>query len=158
MSIFTTHQVFKETISAFFERDIKKLIEEISLYKDEALLWKIEPGIANSAGNLCLHLIGNLNHFIGAVLGQTGYIRNRDSEFSTRGTARSALITDLENTQELICKIINELKDKEFERDYPVQKHGETVSTGHMLLHLLTHFNYHLGQINYHRRMIDDVV
>ena len=155
MSIFTTRKVFKETLSAFFERDIKKLIEEISLYKDETLLWKVHPGIANSAGNLCLHLTGNLNHFIGAVLGKTGYIRNRDSEFSAKGTARSALISELENVQGLSSKIIQELKEKDFESDYPVQKHGETVSTGHMLIHLLTHLNYHLGQINYHRRMID---
>ncbi len=70
--------MLNELLSEFFERDIIKLKEEIVLYKDETNLWKVENKISNSAGNLCLHLIGNLNHFIGATVGNTGYVRQRE--------------------------------------------------------------------------------
>ena len=70
-----------QTLSSFFRKDLSKLIGEIDLYKNETDLWKIKDGISNSGGNLTLHLIGNLNHFIGATLGNTGYVRERDKEF-----------------------------------------------------------------------------
>lgn len=154
MSLFTTSTILSDTIAEFFERDIRKLIEEIKQYRDEAQLWTVIPGISNSAGNLCLHLTGNLNHFVGAVMAKSGYIRDRDNEFTAKGIVRDKLISDLEETSTLIRETLTGLKEKDFEKDYPVQKHGKTVSTAHMLLHLLTHFNYHMGQVNYHRRVL----
>ena len=158
MSIFNTQYTLKESLSELFERDIRKLAEEISLYRDEPTIWRLEPGINNSAGNLCLHLIGNLNHFIGAVLAKTGYIRNRDTEFTAKNVSREELLSELDKTAAVCTSALNDLNIKDFEKEYPLEKHGKPVTTGHMLIHLLAHFNYHLGQVNYHRRMIQQEI
>ena len=148
--------MLKESLLEIFERDLNKLKDEISLYKDENSLWIIKNEISNSAGNLCLHLIGNLNHFIGAVLGKTGYVRHRENEFSDKNISRIELVIEIEKTIDVVQETLNKLSSEDFEKDFPLQKHGKIVKTNYMLLHLLTHFNYHLGQINYHRRLIDN--
>ena len=146
--------MLKEILEEFFERELLKLKEEIALYPDEASIWALRPGISNSAGNLCLHLIGNLNHFVGAVLGNTGYIRQRELEFSLKNVSRAELISDLENTIIMLNKAFENLTEADLDKTYPLEKHGKVVTTRYMLLHLLTHLNYHLGQVNYHRRLI----
>jgi uncharacterized damage-inducible protein DinB len=148
--------MLKETILEMLERDTRKVIDEVMLYKNEEDIWKVVPGINNSAGNLCLHLAGNLNHFIGAVLGKTGYIRNRDSEFTLKGVARTDMVAGVESVIKVIHDTFKNMTDADLSKDFPVDKHGQQVTTAYMLLHLLTHLNYHLGQINYHRRMIED--
>jgi len=146
--------MLKEALVEIFERDLNKLKDEINSYPDENKLWTIKEEISNSAGNLCLHLIGNLNHFIGTTLGKTNYVRNRESEFDSKNVSRQKLITDIENTVEVVKAALNNLKDEDFDGNFPVEKHGKTVKMDFMLLHLLTHLNYHLGQINYHRRLM----
>lgn len=146
--------MLKESLLKIFERDLYKLKDEISLYKDEKSLWIVKNEISNSAGNLCLHLVGNLNHFIGTALGKTGYVRNRENEFAAKNISREELVIEIEKTILVVTKTLNNLSSEDFDKDFPVQKHGEIVKTDFMLLHLLTHFNYHLGQINYHRRLI----
>ena len=145
----------KDTLMELFERDIQKLKTEINLYKDEDNLWVIKEGISNSAGNLCLHLVGNLNHFIGATLGNSGYVRHREDEFSLKNIPRQDLIMNIENCVLILNNTFSRLTEEELEKDFPLEKHGTIVSTTHMLLHLLGHLNYHLGQINYHRRLLD---
>lgn len=146
--------MLKDALLEIFERDLNKLKDEINLYHDENKLWIVKEEISNSAGNLCLHLIGNLNHFIGATLGKTNYIRDRESEFDSKNISRREIIAEIEKTIEVVKNKINNLKDEDFGGNFPVEKHGKTVKTDYMLLHLLTHLNYHLGQINYHRRLI----
>ncbi len=146
--------MMRESLIEFFERDLQRLEEEISLYEREEDIWKVRKEIMNSAGTLCLHLLGNLNHFIGAVLGGTAYIRNRDQEFASVQIPRAMFLNELEKTREVVRKTLGTLSSSDFEETYPLEKHGRIVSTGHMLLHLLSHLNYHLGQINYHRRLI----
>lgn len=143
------------TLAEFFERDINKVAEEIGLYKKEENLWVISGDISNSAGNLTLHLIGNLNHFIGATLGKTGYLRQRDLEFSQKNIPRQILVTELNKTVQVVSKTLSELPGSILTENFPLEKHGQIVTTGHMLLHLLAHLSYHLGQINYHRRLTD---
>jgi len=145
--------MLKESLLEIFERDLNKLKDEISQYKDENSLWIIKKEISNSAGNLCLHLIGNLNHFIGTALGNSGYVRDRDNEFSAKNISRAELISEIEKTIETITKTLKKLLTEDFEKDFPLEKHGIIVKTDFMLLHLITHFNYHLGQMNYHRRL-----
>lgn len=147
--------MIKEALIEIFERDLLKLKEEISLYKEEYKLWITEKNISNSAGNLTLHLIGNLNHFIGATLGETGYIRERDKEFSDKDISRIDLLESIDGTISIVKATLEDLAIADFEKDFPLEKHGKTVKTDFMLLHLLSHFEYHLGQINYHRRLID---
>ena len=145
----------KDTLMELFERDIQKLKTEINLYKDEDNLWVIKEGISNSAGNLCLHLVGNLNHFIGATLGNSGYVRHREDEFSLKNIPRQDLIMNIENCVLILNNTFSRLTEEELEKDFPLEKHGTIVTTTHMMLHLLGHLNYHLGQINYHRRLLD---
>jgi len=147
--------MLKEILSEIFERDLRKLIDEINLYKDEDKLWTIQDGISNSAGNLCLHLIGNLNHFIGATLGHTGYVRHRDDEFALKNIPRQDLLINIENTILIVKDTLSKLKEEDFAADFPQPLAGRAMKTDLMLVHLATHLAYHLGQINYHRRLID---
>ncbi len=141
-------------IVTFFENDINKLINEISLFKDDESLWKTKEGILNSAGNLTLHLLGNLNHFIGSTLGHTDFIRNRDDEFSLKNVARETLISDLKELQLTIKEILPKLSKEELQQDFPIKIREQVFTTQNMLIYLLSHFNYHLGQVNYLRRML----
>jgi len=147
--------MLKETLIELFDRDLDRLVNEINLYKDEDRLWLVPEGISNSAGNLCLHLLGNLNHFIGATLGNTGYVRHRDDEFSLKYIPRQDLVMNLENCRLIVKNTLEKLPEEEMTKDFPLEKHGKIVSNTHMLVHLFGHLSYHLGQINYHRRLLD---
>lgn len=140
---------------SFFERDLNRLITEIELYKNEENIWRLEKQIANSAGNLVLHLIGNLNSLIGAEIGHTNYVRHRELEFSQKNIPRAVLIEQLKNTLEMIKSALAPLTEEELKKDYPVLKFSEITSIEYLLVHLSTHLTYHLGQINYHRRLIE---
>ena len=137
-----------------FIKDLEKLKEEISLYRDEPGLWKVEKEIANSAGNLCLHLVGNLKHFIGATMGKTGYIRNRDQEFALKNVPQKELIKMVEETIEAVSTTLANVKDDQLKEEYPLLVFKEKTSTAYFLFHLVGHLGYHLGQINYHRRLV----
>ena len=111
--------MLSNVLAEIFERDLNKLKNEISSYKHEKNLWVIEESISNSGGNLCLHLIGNLNHFIGTVLGNSGYIRNRDSEFTGKNVPRAELISGIENVIEVVKQTILNLNIDDMEKIYP---------------------------------------
>ncbi len=145
----------KSALIEIFSRDILKLKDEINCYKDEKNLWITGGSISNSAGNLCLHLIGNLNHFVGAVLGKNGYTRERDKEFSEKNIPVAKLNEMILNVKDVVVTTLNSMPEKEFESDFPEMKHEKFLKTDFMLFHLLAHFSYHLGQINYHRRLLD---
>lgn len=149
--------MLKTTLLEFFERDLLKVRDEIGLYEREEDLWALRPGINNTAGNLVLHLVGNLNHFIGATLGHTGYVRRRDDEFALKNIPRATLLSMVDDTIQVVNKSLQELPVADLEKDFPLEKHGRIVSNIHMLLHLSTHLNYHLGQINYHRRLLSSL-
>lgn len=140
---------------SFFERDLNKLVTEIELYKEEKNLWLVEGNISNSAGNLALHLIGNLNTFIGKELGNTEYLRDRDLEFSAKDVPRAHIITGIKDTITMLKNVLSQLTTEDLAKDYPVLKFPEPASTEYLLIHLAAHLTYHLGQINYHRRLLD---
>jgi hypothetical protein len=142
------------SLSTLFERDLDKIITEISLFENESDIWKIKEGIVNSAGNLALHIIGNLNHFIGTTLGNTGYVRNRDEEFSLKDIPRETLIADINDLKETVKNTLSKLSSADLQNDFPIKIRDEVFSTQNMLVFLLAHLNYHLGQINYLRRMM----
>lgn len=142
-------------LNSILKRELLKLKIEIESYKDESALWRIEKNIANSGGNLCLHLIGNLNTYIGAILGQSGYVRDRDAEFSLKNISRKELIQKIEDTIRVIDQVLPQLTAAQLEQEYPIIVLKEPTSTEFFLVHLASHLTYHLGQINYHRRLID---
>lgn len=144
-----------ETLKSLFERDLIKLKFEIESYQDESKIWEIDKNISNSAGNLCLHLIGNLNTYIGAEIGKTGYIRNRPLEFSLKDIPKAELIQKIEETLIVVNNALDSLTENDLEAIYPQIVFEKEMTTGFFLVHLSTHLAYHLGQINYHRRLLD---
>lgn len=146
--------MFNEMLVTLYHRDLTKLKEELNAYTNEENIWKVQEGISNSTGNLTLHLIGNLNHFIGAILGQTGYIRQRDNEFAFKNVPRHEMIRSIDDTIVVIQDTLNNLVEEDFDRSYPLKVVPGDSSTRYMLMHLIAHLSYHLGQINYHRRLL----
>ena len=144
-----------ETLKILFNRDLNKLKQEIELYQNENNLWEIEKGISNSAGNLCLHLIGNLKSFIGSELGKTNYVRNRPLEFSLKHIPKTELIEKIEETILVLNKTLDTVTPKILKQEYPILVFESKSTTEFFLVHLSTHLAYHLGQINYHRRLLD---
>jgi hypothetical protein len=138
-------------------RELQKLSEEIEKYPSGDDLWLTTPGIANSAGNLCLHLCGNLQHFIGHVLGGTGYVRNRPGEFSRKGLSKEMLLVELAATSKAVDSTLSALPPGIQDKPFPDTMFPGQGNTGSVLMHLVLHFGYHSGQINYHRRMISSV-
>lgn len=144
-----------DTLRKLFSRDLEKLKKEISSYKNEKRIWYTEKEIPNSAGNLCLHLAGNLNTYIGAELGNSGYIRHRDLEFSLKDMTQQELIEKIETTIAVVDSTLSKMKEEQLKDEFPVLVFKEKTSTEYMLIHLATHLGYHLGQVNYHRRLLD---
>ena len=139
-------------LANFYERDIRRLIEEIMLFKNEGDLWRTQGSVKNSSGNLVLHIIGGLNHLIGATLAQSGYVRNRDEEFTSKDVERKYLVAALE---ELIPMITETVNAQNLEAEYPAFFDKPKTSNGYVLVQLLAHLNYHLGQVNYLRRILE---
>jgi uncharacterized damage-inducible protein DinB len=137
-----------------FDRDLAKLEEEIKLYPTEESLWGIAGDIKNSGGNLCLHLCGNLRHFIGNIMGNTGYQRNRDYEFAAKNVAHNILISEVDKTKNDVHETLLTLNTQDLKKNYPVEVFGSPMTTTFFLLHLHSHLTYHLGQVNYHRRLL----
>ena len=138
-----------------FLRDLNKLKTEITSYKDENKIWEVNGEIKNSAGNLCLHVCGNLQHFIGEVLGNSGYVRKRDEEFSRKNVPVEELMKEIDTTIFVVGQTLKKLDEKKLDEIFPINVFGYEMTTGYFLIHLTTHLNYHLGQINYHRRLLD---
>lgn len=144
----------KNTFITLFNRDLNRLYKEIEAYSDEAVLWQRAEGISNPAGNLCLHLIGNLNEYIGRQIGRMPYQRNRPLEFSATGVNQKELLTMIENTKEVIEMALNSMRNEQLSDIYPENVLGYEMTVHYFLVHLSGHLNYHLGQINYHRRIL----
>jgi len=143
-----------ETLKILFNRDLNKLKFEIESYEFENQIWAVNNDISNSGGNLCLHLIGNINTYIGAEIGKTGYIRNRPLEFSLKDIPKSELIEKIEDTIIVVNNALDSLTEADLQDIYPQIVFEKEMTTGFFLVHLSTHLAYHLGQINYHRRLI----
>ena len=142
-------------LKTIYNRDLNRLKTEISSYENEAALWHTEKEITNCAGNLCLHLVGNLNAFIGAVFGSTGYVRQRDLEFSQKNIPQVTLIKMVDETIAMVDLALGKITEDQLEEEYPIKVLPQKMSNSFFLIYLTTHLNYHLGQINYHRRLLD---
>lgn len=146
--------LFVQSYIVLFERDIQALIKEISAYDSDEELWKIGGDLNNSGGNLALHLIGNLRHFIGHVLGETSYKRERHAEFNSINVPREEIIHGLDLALNDVIVTLESLKESTLESIYPVNVLGFEMTTAYFIGHLYGHLNYHLGQVNYHRRLM----
>ncbi len=142
------------SIAAILDRDLQALSREVEAYPDERGLWQNVPGISNVAGTLVLHLAGNIQHYVGARLGETGYIRDRSAEFSRRDVSRTELLREIEAARASVKTTLSGSRVPDPGADFPEVVGGARVETGDYLMHLSTHFAYHLGQIDYHRRVV----
>lgn len=138
-----------------FERDLDRLKVEIEAFNRESHLWDTAGGVKNSAGNLCLHLAGNLNTYIGRNIGQTGYKRDRHSEFNLKGLPKHHLIEQVEGVKGVVSSTLRQMDEKKLEEPYPENVFGSEMTHGFFLVHLTAHLSYHLGQINYLRRILE---
>lgn len=143
----------KQHFIEFFDTDISKLRKEVEAFADDETFWSVRDGISNSPGNLTLHLLGNLNHYIGARLGNSGYVRNRPLEFSSGPQPRQDLLGLIDKTRHIVVNTIGRLSDDGLRADYPVDEGDKVRPVADELVRILKHLNYHLGQINYYRRL-----
>jgi hypothetical protein len=141
-------------VRAVLLRDLDALAAQIRAYPTEPDPWKTVPGIANPGGTLALHLAGNLRAFVGAELGKTGYVRDRDAEFSTRGLSRAEILTRIAAARLDVDQALARLPDSTLSQPFPQEVGGARLTNGQLLLHLIAHFGYHLGQVDYHRRAV----
>ena len=144
-----------DEFSFVFLRDIDRLSQEIEAYSTDADVWASPPGILNPGGTLAVHLAGNLHHFIGAVVGGSGYVRDREREFSVRGLSRAEILAEVAEARAAVAAALEALSDDHLTEPWtgggPL---GKTATVGGMLLHLSGHLMYHVGQVNYHRRLL----
>lgn len=148
--------MYVDSLRAIIGRDLRTLRREIEAYPDDESVWRTFPGAPNSGGTLALHLCGNVRHFVGAVLGGSGYRRDRDAEFARRGVTRSELARGVDDAIADVDRALAALPDESLGEDYPspVGSARLRLITGDLLVHLATHLTYHLGQIDYHRRFV----
>jgi uncharacterized damage-inducible protein DinB len=141
-------------VAAMLDRDLQALAREVAAYPDERMLWETPPGITNSGGTLAVHLAGNIRHYVGAKLGDTGYVRDRPAEFASRDVPRATILAQIEEARAAVRAAAARTTDDRLEDDYPEVIAGVRVATGEYLVHLVSHFAYHLGQLDYHRRVV----
>lgn len=137
-----------------FERDLNKLKEELSLFENESDLWSKPGRVPNSAGNLALHLCGNLQHFFGTVLGDSGYVRDRDSEFTRTNVSRAEILNEIDTTLAVVKQTLQTLTEEDLAATYPIEVFGKPMTNGWFVVHLATHLSWHYGQIYYLRRIV----
>lgn len=143
----------KNAIFPWFEQYLNYLKKEINAYENPARMWEVEGQVSNSGGNLCTHLLGNLNYFIGTLIGNTGYVRHRDLEFSIKDVPVSALNQQIDDTLAMIEQVLTGIPD--WSADYPPNDYNMNGSIDLQMMRLLAHLGYHVGQVNYHRRLLD---
>ncbi len=143
-----------DELKMFLLRDIAALERELELYPDDSSVWQSVTGLPNSAGNLILHVSGSLQHFFGALLGNSGYLRNREAEFSRRDVPRSELRQELAAARKGVLAGFEHLTEQSLEQPFPARITDSDLSTRLTILQFVTHLAYHLGQIDYHRRMV----
>jgi uncharacterized damage-inducible protein DinB len=134
-------------------RELQAFGREIALFPDDASLWRTVPGITNSAGTLAVHIAGNLQHFAGAVLGGSGYVRNREAEFGRRSGTRREIADELAAAERAV-ESLAQVAPSSLQHLYPAAPNGIPIRTQMFLLHLLAHVAFHLGQAGYIRRVV----
>lgn len=145
---------FAADLLVLLRRDLRCFMREVALFPDDAALWATAPGIANSAGNLALHVAGNLRHFVGVALGGTSYVRQRELEFTQRAGTCAEVIAELEAAAIDMEAGLEALSMASLTKPFPVAVGGHQPATGRLLLHLATHLAFHLGQAGYLRRAL----
>lgn len=141
-------------LAAVLCRELRTLERELNAYQSEEQVWLLPAGLPNSGGTLILHAAGNLQHFVGAVLGGSGYVRDRDAEFRRRDVPRAELIEELRRADRVVQETLGKLDAATLEEPYPLLIANRRLNTGDFMGHLTAHLAYHVGQIDFHRRIV----
>ena len=148
--------MLRDGVRAVILRELRALDREIAAYPDDGSVWQTRAGVANSAGTLALHMAGNLRHFIGATLTDNGYVRDRAAEFGTRDLSRSELRAVVASAISELEIAFEKVTDDHLAAEYPIAVADRRLNTGQFLMHLAVHLGYHLGQLDYHRRLLTE--
>ena len=140
-------------LAALFARDLTRLSQELRAFPDTPSIWRTAPGVTNAAGTLALHREGNLREYLGRQLGQIDYARDRPLEFGARHVEQHEILERIEAIREMVPRVIGGLTAQALEARYPEDVLSVPMSTRQFLIHLSGHLNYHLGQIDYLRRI-----
>ena len=143
-----------KTLAAILVRELKAIERELNAYPTEEQIWQLPAGLPNSGGTLALHAAGNLQHFLGTVLGGTSYVRDRDAEFQRRNVPRSELIEELRRAESVVRDTLQRIDAASLETTYPLPVANRRLTTSDFLTHLATHLAYHVGQLDFHRRIV----
>jgi len=143
-----------DDIAMMLVRELEGFEREVSLFPDDEMVWKTMPGVTNSAGNLAMHVAGNLQHYIGAVLGGTGYVRNREAEFSRRSGTRAEIVFELRQAATILSQVLRNVPEEKLVGEFPEALMGMRFRTSTLLVHLCAHAGFHLGQAGYLRRAL----
>jgi uncharacterized damage-inducible protein DinB len=145
---------FAADIALNLVRELEGFKRELAHFPDDESVWSTLPGVTNSAGNLALHVAGNLQHFIGAVLGGTGYVRNRDLEFGQRSGPRENIYAELDAAIAVVRRVLPSIANEKLEQEFPELLMGMKFRSSTFLVHLCAHAGFHLGQAGYLRRIL----
>ena len=144
---------YSPELATLFARDLARLLRQLDAL-DDARLWQVLPGVTNSAGNLLLHLNGNLREFVGRQLGGVPYVRDRPREFAAAHQSREVMRAELTELASLVPGLIGRMSDARWSEMFPEDVLGEPLTNRQFVTHLYGHLNYHLGQIDYLRRVL----
>src|SRR6266436_5728385 len=115
-------------LASLFDRDLAKLTQQVDAFPTDEALWQTLPGVTNAAGNLALHIEGNLREFVGRQLGNLPYERKRELEFSSKGLSRTELSKRLAELRGSIPSVIEGLSPAQLEMEYPEVVLGAATS------------------------------
>ena len=144
-----------DTFIEIYGRDLDRLKKEIELFSDENNLWRTAGNVKNSAGNLCLHLVGNLNTYVGRNIGHSEYVRDRDAEFSLKNVPKAKLVQQVAETKETVLSTLQKMTAGHLKQNHIEKVFEYEMTNEFFLVHLASHLSYHLGQINYIRRILE---
>ena len=145
---------FSHELAALFARDLERVSQEITAFPSDEALWRTAAGVTNSAGNLALHVAGNLQYFVGTCMGRGSYVRNRQAEFSTREGTRAEVDSTLRAAIDAVNETLMTCSEATLNEPMPGAPGGIPMRTGMLLLHLVAHTAFHLGQAGYLRRLL----
>ena len=141
-------------ITTLLLRELEGFKRELALFPDEDRMWHTLPGVTNSAANLALHVAGGLQYLVGSVLGQTGYVRDREAEFNRRSGTRGEVYAELDRAAAVVRDVMPGVPDSTLALPFPEPVLGVAFGTRVFLLHLCAHAALHLGQAGYLRRVL----
>jgi hypothetical protein len=143
--------VVRGSLSDYY-RMIHAQIHELTAALSSEQLWVRPYDYGNSIGNLILHLTGNLNYYIGARIGGSGYVRHRDLEFSDSGQTKDALLKNFDQAIEIVLATLAKQSNDDWSAPFSAETLPECKTRFAAIVSCAGHAYHHVGQIIYLQR------